>query len=241
MDFVQIEVFGILLVRPNNMISNMFVLITGVILFLLIRKENKTNDRYLTYFSYFFLLIGVGGGISGISHALNYDFPEIMHNPGHKVAWTIVGLGLLGGELASIMLLRPESLQRILRIVVWLKLAVYLFFLYHSEFYKHTEMYEGLNHFNLVRYNIAPSVLGIILPSHLFAYFKDKRQGSGLVLIGILSLISTIVIYATKFSLHPWYDFNDISHSIQIGCMILMYLGVIKGYRSQMGQPAASV
>jgi len=225
-EFVVVEWLGITWFRPNNLITNLIVGIVGVILCIRVYQMNQRRDTYLYYWMLFFLLVGVGGAIGGFAHAFNYDFPEIRHTFLHKIAWTVGGVGLLAGQIASIMLLRSQILRQILSIVSISVTVFYIFMLYYSQLYQ----IGAFNHFELVRYNSAFAVVGIIFSIHVYSYLKDKNPGALYVGLGILSLVLTIPLYNFQISLHEWFDYNDISHFLEIFCLILIYMGVRKGY-----------
>lgn len=226
MDIITVEWFGVQVVRPNNLLTNLVVGVVGVILFRLIDMKNVSNDPYLALWQWFFLFVGLGGATGGVAHALNYDFPEVRHTYIHKIAWTLGGIGLFMGERACISFLSQKNIRSVLMALVSLKLVFYLFFLFYSQMYQR----GNFNHFDIVRYNTAFALLGIILPMHIYSYFRDNNVGSVYVAGGILSLISTIFLYNYKISIHQWFDFNDISHFIEIFCLIMIYNGVVTGY-----------
>ena len=187
---------------------------------------NTQGDPYLRNWSLFFLFVGLGGALGGWAHGFNYDFPEVRHTFLHKIAWTVGGIGLYFGELASIGLLRSEKWRSILRIVVTIKLIAYIVLLYYSQI---MEM-GSFNHFDIVRFNSAGTLLGVILPVQIFSYLKLKNPGAIYALIGILALFGTVFVYNNKINLHAWMDFNDISHVIEMFTLIMLYIGVVKGY-----------
>ncbi len=226
MEIIETEWFGVPIMRPNNLLTNQVVGIAGAILSYLIWKKNVWKDPYLTSWQWFFLLVGLGGALGGIAHGFNYDFPETRHTFIHKLAWTVGGIGLFMGERACISFLPSKGVRKVLMGVVTVKLVFYLCYLYYSQIFQK----GNFNHFDIVRYNTAFALLGIILTTHIYSLIRDNNSGSWYVIGGILSLIPVIFIYNYKISLHQWFDFNDISHFIEIICIVCIYLGVVKGY-----------
>lgn len=231
-DIVRIELFGILLVRPNNLLTNLVVAVFGYILFKAVRKQNTQNEPALNDWSLFFLMLGIGGGLGGFAHAFNYDFPEVQHTFFHKFAWTAGGFALFFGERAAIRLFDQAGLRKALLTFSAIKLTFYVVFLYYSQFF----LQGAFNHFDIVRINSAIAILGLMLPSHLLSYLRVKNPGRLWVIAGILSLTLTVVVYNLQISLHRWFDFNDISHAIEIVCVWMMFKGVQEGYH-KYGKP----
>lgn len=226
MDIITVEWFGMQIMRPNNLITNLVVGVVGVCLFIWLGKKNTGKDPYLTHWQWFFLLVGLGGATGGVAHALNYDFPQLRHTYIHKVAWTLGGIGLFLGERACISFLPNKSVRSILFKVVFVKLICYIFLLYYSQLY----LKDVFNHFFIVVTNTALAMLGVIFSTHVYSYLKNNNPGSIYVMAGILPLLLTVVLYVNKISLSIWFDFNDISHLLEIFCIVMVYLGVIKGY-----------
>lgn len=232
MDFITVEAFGITWVRPNNLLTNQLVGIFGIILFYQIKKFNRQKDPYLRLWAWFFLLIGLGGALGGFAHGLNIDFPAVKHTTLHKVAWTIAGTGLFLGEIASLYLYKKPKIQRILLWVAYVQFSLYIVVLFYSQIYHR----DDFNHFNIPRFNSAFAMLGVILPAHIYAYVKDRNPALFYLLGGIAFLIGTVIFYNFSISFHPWFDYNDISHVLEIICLALIARGVIKGYPMARGE-----
>ncbi len=221
-DIIITEWIGITIFRPNNLITNLIVGVIGAILTWKLYQKNSGNSTFLYYWMGFFFFIGLGGAIGGIAHALNYDYPEIKHTYLHKVAWTVAGFGLFFGEMGSLQLLQNKRLQYILQGVMVFKLLFFIFYLYYSQMY----LIGNFNHFDIVRFNSAFAVLGVMLPCQIYFYLTQKNVGAFFVIGGIFSLPFTILFYNLKINFAQWFDYNDISHLIEIICLILMFIGI---------------
>ena len=226
MDFVTIDLFGITWVRPNNLLTNLIVGIAGLILAYQIHRRNTQKDPYLYLWAGFFLFVGLGGAIGGFAHAFNYGFPEVRHTYLHKVAWLAGGIGLFLGEMGALYLIPNVALRKALRILCILVLGYYVFFLFYSQYYN----LGGFNHFDIVRFHSMFALLGIILPVHIYSLVAHQNQGAWYVFAGIATVATTVIFYNFQISFHQWFDFNDISHILEILCLVLICKGILWGY-----------
>ena len=226
MDFITVEWLGITWVRPNNLLTNLVVGVVGVILAYQIHKRNTNKDPYLYLWMGFFLVVGLGGAIGGFAHAFNYEFPEVRHTYLHKIAWTVGGIGLFLGEMAALYLIPNARFRTLLRIVCILVLGYYMFYLYYSQHYN----LGNFNHFDIVRFHSMFALLGIILPIHIYSLIAHQNKGTWYFLAGIATLATTVIFYNFQISFHAWFDFNDISHVLEIICLALICKGILVGY-----------
>jgi hypothetical protein len=79
--------------------------------------------------------------------------------------------------------------------------------------------------FETVRVNSAFGLLGIVLPIQLYGYRALGMKRSAIIALGILSNIAPALIHAARFSYNRWFNFNDLSHIVMIGCFYIMYRG----------------
>lgn len=226
MDFITVEWLGITWVRPNNLLTNLVVGVVGVILAYQIHQRNTNKDPYLYLWMGFFLVVGLGGAIGGFAHAFNYEFPEVRHTYLHKIAWTVGGVGLFLGEMAALYLVPNTRVRNLLRILCILVLGYYMFYLYYSQHYT----LGNFNHFDIVRFHSMFALLGIILPIHIYSLIAYQNKGTWYFLAGIATLATTVIFYNFQISFHEWFDFNDISHALEIICLALICKGILVGY-----------
>jgi peptidoglycan/LPS O-acetylase OafA/YrhL len=75
------------------------------------------------------------------------------------------------------------------------------------------------------------SYVGFIVPLNYIKLQRDKNAGSGLILLGIVLTIGTLVVHSKKFSLGPHLNYNVLAHIILIFCYYLYYSGMRKKIR----------
>lgn len=221
-ELIVTEWWGVTIFRPNNLITNIILGIVGVTLAYLLYRAVEVKNEVLHQWVAFLGLIGIGGTIGGFAHAFNYEYPGLQHTFIHKISWTIGGLGMYGAELGSISLLPNKYWRKFLGRVFTVKLLIYIFLQFYTQVY-----YVGaFNHFWVVQANIAFVLLGVVVPCHLYDFIKRGNPGFFFIIGGILSLTLSGICYNWKISLTSWFDYNDISHFVEILCIALIYLGV---------------
>ena len=82
--------------------------------------------------------------------------------------------------------------------------------------------------FEAVRVNSAFALVGIVLPIQIYGYKFLGMRRNGIIALGILSNVAPALIHAGRFSYNRWFNFNDLSHIVMIGCFYIIYLGARK-------------
>ena len=208
MDVPSIELFGLTVTEPFTWLTNWMVAAAS---FIFGHKlyHNKFADTQMKFWSMFFLFMGIASTTGGTAHGyINY----VGHNF-HYAAWIFTGIAVFGAQRASIELLREARVYPMLKAFVLLELIAMTIsvLLFQS--------------FESVRVNSAFGLLGIVLPIQLYGYRYMGLRRSALIVLGILSNIIPAIIHASRFSYNKWFNFNDLSHVVMIGCFYIMFRG----------------
>ena len=207
----QYELLGLTITEPFTWLTNWavaaFSFYFGHMLF-----HSKSEDKQIKYWSIFFLFMGLASITGGTAHG----FINYVGNNFHYAAWIFTGIAVFGAQLASLEVVKDARIYAPLRWfviieVVGMTISV-LFF----------------QSFESVRVNSAFGLLAIVLPNQIYGYKFLGMRRNGIIALGILSNIAPAIIHAIKFSYNRWFNFNDISHVIMIGCFYIMYLGAKK-------------
>lgn len=219
MDFIAAEWFGVTIIRPNNLITNVLVGITGYLLYKLIAQKNEQNLSWITWWSFFFLFVGLGTALGGVAHAFNYEYPRVLHTESDHFAWAVAGLGLYFGE-------RTRSVWgKFTEVIGWVaivKLLLFFILLLGLIFYK----FDGFNSFDLVRWNATFSMFIILFATYFWLHRTRKINSLFYFLTGFGIMLIDIPIYNHKLKLHTWIDHHDLGHFLQMICLFIFYLGV---------------
>lgn len=211
MDVTQIEIYGIIITEPFTWLTNWIVaafsFYFGHMLF-----HSKTADKQAKFWSLFFVSIGIASITGGTAHGfINYVGIKF-----HYAAWILTGVSVFFAQLAALEIVPDNKLYKTGRILALLELIVM------------TTSVVVFQNFEAVRINSAFGMIGVVLPFQIYAYKSLNMKRNGIIALGILSNIGPALIHAAKFSYNKWFNFNDISHVVMIGCFYLIYLGAKK-------------
>jgi hypothetical protein len=211
MEVTQYELLGLNITEPFTWLTNWavaaFSFYFGHMLF-----HSKNGDKQTKYWSIFFLFMALASTTGGTAHGfINYVGINF-----HYAAWIFTGIAVYGGQLASLEVIREARIHTPLKwfIIVELTAMIISVVFFQS--------------FESVRINSAFGLLVIALPIQLYAYKFLGMRRNGIIVLGILSNIAPAIIHSVKFSYNHWFNFNDISHVVMIGCFYIMYLGAKK-------------
>jgi len=227
MDVPSIELFGLTVTEPFTWITNWMVagasFIFGHKLY-----HDKFADTQMKFWAVFFLFMGIASTTGGTAHGyINY-----VGNNFHYAAWIFTGVAVFGAQRASLELIKEARIYPLLKLLVLVELILMITSVIYFQ------------SFESVRVNSAFGLLGVVLPIQLYGYRYLGLKRSGLILLGIISNIGPAIIHATRFSYNKWFNFNDLSHVVMIGCFYLIYRGarlieVKKSAKQQVNTPPA--
>ncbi len=211
METTQIELLGITITEPFTWLTNWtiaaFSFYFGHMLFHAIGAGKQAK-----YWSLFFAFMGVASMTGGTAHGfINYVGIYF-----HYAAWIFTGIAVFWSQLAALEIIKDSRIYAPLKWFIILELLVMVaaIIFYQS--------------FEAVRINSAFALMILVLPLQLYGYKVLKLTGNGLIALGIISSIMPALVHAGKFSYNRWFNFNDLSHLVMIGCFYIIYLGVKK-------------
>lgn len=209
MEVTNIEFVGIHITEPFTWLTNWLVaafsFYFGHMLY-----HDRAEDEQKKYWSLFFLFIGLASIMGGTAHG----FIQYVGHNFHLAAWVFTGLAVFSAQLASLHLIENR------------KLSFALTFFVYTEVVLMTISVIFFDSFESVRVNSAFGLIGVVLPIQLIYYLKYKTRRNGLIVIGILANIMPALIHAIELSYNQWFNFNDLSHVVMIGCLYIIYYGV---------------
>ncbi len=211
MEATQINLFGITVTEPFTWLTNWsvaaFSFYFGHMLF-----HAKNADMQAKYWSVFFLFMGIASTTGGTAHG----FINYVGNNFHYAAWIFTGVAVFGAQLASLEIIRNSKFYIPLKIVVVLQLLAMT---------ASVLIYQS---FESVRVNSVIGLIGMAVPLQFYGYKVLGYRRNRIIILGIVSNIIPALIHAGKFSYNRWFNFNDLSHVVMIGCFYLIYLGARK-------------
>ena len=211
METTQIELLGLTVTEPFTWLTNWsvaaFSFYFGHMLF-----HSKSGDKQAKYWSVFFVFMGIASMTGGTAHG----FINYVGNSFHYAAWIFTGIAVFGAQLAALEVVKEARVYAPLK---WFVVA---------ELIAMTATIIFSQSFEAVRINSAVGLMGIVLPIQIYGYKFLGMKRNGIIALGIFSNIVPALIHAGKFSYNKWFNFNDLSHIVMIGCFYIVYLGAIK-------------
>lgn len=206
MQVPMIELLGLQVTEPMTWITNWMVaaacFVFGHRLF-----YDERADISQKFWALFFLFIGLASVVGGTAHG----FINYVGHKFHYAAWLLSGISIFCAQLAVLPLIERVRLRSFVRIFSYAQLilmsaSVLLF-----------------QHFSSVLIDSIIGLIGVVIPVSLIHYVKYKDRRSALMVLGVLTNLIPGLIHLLKISINEWFNFNDISHVIMIGCFYIMY------------------
>ncbi len=215
-----IEIFGILLMEPVTVITNLMI---SVMCFYAYWKMSKDQviGATLVYLKNYFLFMGMATTWGGfIGHGFLYAL-----DPRWKlVGWIIsmIAVGLIerssisyANRLVSPALGKFFLIANVVELVILMSLVIYSV------------------HFKYVEIHSAYGFIVVVCGFHLFVFLKTKDLGSLQMMWATISLLIAVYIFNKPVILHTFFNHRDLAH-------LFMLLGSWFQYRSyvKLKQPA---
>lgn len=207
----SIEIFGVTIMEPMSLVTNLFISIICLIAFYKLRSLNKKGKSH-KYFRYFFLLMAIATFLGGtLGHAFQYIF-----SPNWQLfSWVFAMVAVFLMERVALIQASTfinKTIIHFLRIVGLIVLTISLLLSIYTV------------NFLFVLLQSVFSLLFIALPLHTIVYFRTQNIGSGIISINIAFLILVAFIYVYELSFGLWFNHLDIAHTILVLSMYLFYV-----------------
>ena len=206
--------WGLRIDEPVTSLTDVLVGVVCLYAWWQLRKLDRPglSQQYLRYY---FLTMGIATILGGvIGHAFLYRFSFAWKLPGWVISMVSVSLV----ERACIAHAAPLLSRRMVRILKTANIVELLTFMGLA-------MYT-LN-FNFVGVHSAFGLLVVVFPLQWLAWRRTGNEGSRLFLVAVGWATVAYVIYLSRWSLHLYYNYLDISHTIMMYCAWLFYKGAL--------------
>jgi hypothetical protein len=81
--------------------------------------------------------------------------------------------------------------------------------------------------FAWVEFHSGYGLLGVVAPFHGWVYYKTRDRGSAFILLAVGLASVAALFYMNKVSLHTWFNYLDISHTMMAIAAFVFYLGAL--------------
>jgi hypothetical protein len=202
--------------EPITTLTDFLVAIVALGGFLKHRKLKGVKTSSYVYFKYYFLCFAVGmTSAAWLGHGLQaYVGPEFK-----RIGWVFGATGLLLFGLGTFKLFKiTNSFRLVLKVLFLSQYVIFIFLM----------LYPSYSDFKFAQLNSTISLIGFILPLHLFNYSKFKSLGSLMIVFNIVYAIIPGLIFTNQISISKWFNYHDISHVLMAIFMYIMILGTSK-------------
>jgi len=210
----DIYISGIRIQEPVTVLTDFLVAAVCFYAFFKLRKSGR-KERPIFYFKYFFLAMGLStffGALLG--HAFLYKLGFVWKTP----AWVTGMCSVFFIERAAIMQARSIMNQRVSKFFSFMNVMELCTFLFLALYF--------LNFF-FVDIHASYGLL-VVFVFECFIYIKKKDPGSLMMMFAIGVSTLAAVVHMSKFSIHTWFNYFDLSHVFMAAGSYLFYLGATK-------------
>lgn len=211
-----IDVFGLTISEPVTSVTDW--LVTGVAWWLGARLFSIREDRrQLTLpWAIGFWLIGFGALVGGISHA----FATYLGDGAYFWIWkaTIYSIALsvtsaLAGSIS--VTISGDLSRRLFHAVNATVFAAYAVWMLDNSAFRY------------VVWHYVPVMLTIAL-LHASAWLRQRDDGGQWIIAGVVVTLAGAAIQRSGFTIHRWFNHNDLYHVVQIAGLYLFYRGLTR-------------
>jgi len=216
----SINILGLEIQEPVTALTDLFV--ASVCYYAFYKLHNARNtERSLVYFKYFFLTMGVSTTLGGLlGHAFLHYFGFAWKIPGWVTGMCSVALMERGAIMHARHLMKP-LVGKAFAFINIIELSVFMSLAFFTLNFSFVEIHAGYG-------------LIVVFLFELFIYSRKKDPGSKLIFYGVGFSACAAIIHITKFSLHTWFNYFDLSHIFMTVSAFIFYRSVT---RMDFGSP----
>ena len=208
---------NILGVRIDEPMATLTDVILAVVCFFayykLTRKKNLAKSQM--YFRYYLLMMGVATFLGGvIGHGFLYALSFGWKLPGWVISIFSVALIERSSISHAQYLIKPKIGNFFLVFNIIEMIAVLAITLMTLDF-KWVQFHSGYG------------LLVIVAAFHGYTYYRTRDKGSLITVAGVAITSIASIVYSFKLSLHTWFNYLDISHTLLAIAAYVLYLGAI--------------
>ena len=164
-------------------------------------------STFSIYWRWFFLLFGISTVFGGLSHFL-YEYTGLM---GKIPGWMVAVFGITLMEIGMADLYKNEWRKR-LTIVSLLKLGFTCFALLFAFTFNSVIFHT----FGMVVFTLLPAVY----------LLNQGKSDINYIVVGIISLLSTLPFRLLEIDFHRWFNRDDIGHVLMAVALYYFFKGV---------------
>jgi hypothetical protein len=177
--------------------------------------KKKLPGRTQLYFRYYFLLMGIATCLGGlVGHGFLYLLSFGWKLPGWITSMLSVALIERSAIQHAKPLIKPGIGKSFLIINVF-ELVIIMTITMITLDFAWVEFHSGYG------------LLGVVAPFDGWVYYKTRDRGSAFILLAVGLASVAALFYMNKVSLHTWFNYLDISHTMMAIAAFVFYLGAL--------------
>ena len=209
-----IEIFGILLMEPMTVITNLFISVMCFYAFWKMGKD-KAEGRTLIFLRMYFLTMGMATTWGGF---IGHGFLYLVDDRWKLVGWLISMISVAFIERSAIRYANRLINKTLGQIFLWanvVELVILMALVITSV------------HFKFVEIHSAYGFIVVVFGFHTFVYWKTRDQGSLQMIYATIALLCAVYTFNKPIILQTFFNHRDLAH-------LFMLLGAWFQYRSYL-------
>lgn len=188
--------------------------VSGICFYLFLINKNDNKNTAFVFFKFYFLFYFIGmTSAAFLGHALQaYVTKEVK-----IIGWVFSAIAQLFLAFGTMQVVKDIVLKiwyKLFHVILIVQSFIFIFLMIHPSF----------SDFKIAQLAASLVLIGVVLPLHIYNYFKTKSSGSKNVILTILYALVPAFIYNNQISVSNWFNYHDISHLLMSIFMGLMYL-----------------
>lgn len=204
MEKIEFTLFELKLQEPMALITNWMIAIVCIIYFLKTDESNALRKLWRK----FFIFMAISTIIGGMGHL----FFKYTGMPGKMFAWWFSVISVYYAERTVIVLSKKEFWKNFLRIILPLKAIIFIVLSAITQ------------NFMWILISSAIAFVIVLLPNYI-EVLREKKEGAGYFVTGILILLVPAFVQVFKFSPYLWLNKDDIAHLFMIAAITFFFIG----------------
>ena len=210
----SIYILGLEIQEPITALTDLFVAAACFYSFYQLKKLQK-GEKSLVYYKYFFLSMGISTTLGGlIGHAFLHYFGFAWKIPGWVTGMCSVALMERGAIMQARHLIKP-AIGKMFAYINIIELCTFMFVAFYTLNFSFVEIHAAYG-------------LIVVFSFEIFVYYKKKDQGSKTIIYGVGVSALAAIVHISKFSIHTWFNYFDLSHVFMMLSALVFYKGISK-------------
>lgn len=202
-----ITIAGISVHEPMTVFTDFII---AALAFMFHTKLKKTTSPVINYWGYFFLFFGLSTFVGAFSHAFFLIHDGWMYKSFWLPMQIINGIAVYFAQQATLVsVLQTHPSRRTWEIIYKFQLIAFMI---------------AVPLFQNFLVTVIENALGLI--PIMILHYKYKEHYTKIIANGIAISFLTAIIHISKFSLHAYFNYNDIAHVFIMISLAVMFRGV---------------